>query len=134
MSTALSNGHSVLLDASFVHRSDRLAIAGEATAHGADVLFVECYCPREVALERLAQRWKRRLEKPERLSTEASLASDGRPDLYDAQCAGWEAFLADEGPGIKYVEVATTQRLSVNIEHVLDVLCIPRFACWYSIT
>ncbi len=134
MSTALSNGHSVILDASFVHRSNRLAIAGEATAHGADVLFVECLCPREVALERLIQRWKRRLEKSEHLSTEASQASDGRPDLYDAQCAGWEAFLADEEPDIKHVEVATSLPLSVNIEHVLDVLRISRFACWHGIT
>ncbi|MFL5666822.1 MAG: AAA family ATPase [Ktedonobacteraceae bacterium] len=134
MSTALSNGHSVLLDASFVHRPNRQAIAGEAIAHGADVLFVECLCSREVALERLMQRWKKRLEKPERLATETSQASDGRPDLYDAQYAGWEAFLADEEPGIKHVEVATGLPLSTNIEHILDVLRIPRFACWYNIT
>lgn len=134
MSAALSNGHSVLLDASFVHRSHRLAIAREAAKHGADVLFVECLCPREVALERLMQRWKRRLEESERLSTEASAASDGRPDLYDAQSAGWDPFLAGEEPGIKHVAIATTQRLSVNIEQVLDVLRIPRFACWHSIT
>ncbi len=122
MSAALSKGRSVLLDASFVRRSDRLSIAEEAAAHGAGVLFVECLCPREVALERLAQRWKRRLEKPERLSREASLASDGRPDLYDAQRVGWEAFLQEEEPGIKHVEVATTQPLAVTSEHVLDLL------------
>ena len=124
MSAALSKGRSVLLDASFVHRSDRLSIAEEATARGADVLFVECLCPREVALERLAQRWKRRLEKPELLSREASLASDGRPDLYSAQCAGRQAFLADEEPGIKHVEVATSLPLSVTIGHVLDLLSL----------
>ena len=113
------------IDASFVHRSDRLATAEEAVAHGAEVLFVECLCPWEVALERLAQRWKRRLDKPERLSTEASLASDGCSDLYDAQCAGWEAFLADEEPGIQHVEVATNLPLSVNIQDVLDLLSLP---------
>jgi predicted kinase len=124
MSTALSNGHSVLLDASFVHRSDRLAVAEEAAAHGADVLFVECLCPREMALERLGQRWKRRLEKSECLSKGASFASDGRPDLYEAQCAGWEAFLADEEPGIQHVAVATNLPLSATIGHVLDLLSL----------
>lgn len=125
MSAALSKGHSVLLDASFVRRADRVSIGEGAAAHGADVLFVECLCPREVALERLTQRWKRRLEKPERLSRQGSPASDGRPDLYDAQCAVWEAFLADAEPGIQHIAVATNVPLSVTFERVLDLLSSP---------
>ena len=126
MSAALSNGRSVLLDASFVRRAVRLSMAEEAAAHDADVLFVECLCAREVALERLAQRWKRRLERRSGLPREASFASDGRPDLYDAQCAGWEPFLADEEPDIQHVEAATSLPLSVTFEQVLDVLLIPQ--------
>src|SRR5215471_7610089 len=40
-------------DASFRRRADRRAAAREAVEHGATVAFVECVCPREVALERL---------------------------------------------------------------------------------
>jgi uncharacterized protein len=41
-STALTHGRSVLLDASFIRRTDRQMIASVARAHGATVLFIEC--------------------------------------------------------------------------------------------
>jgi predicted kinase len=129
-STALARGRSVLLDASFMRRADRQALAQEAAACGASVLFVECTCPREVVLSRLAQRWRRRVEA--RPTEEASVASDGRPDLYDAQCAGWEAFVSDEEPQVGHTVVTTTLPLPVGVEQVLDVLHIPRLACWLS--
>jgi uncharacterized protein len=97
-SRALSHGRSVLLDASFIRRADGQAVAHEAAVHGATIVFVECVCPREIVLKRLAHRWKARLEGSHPITEEASCASDGRPDLYDAQSAVWETFDADEEP------------------------------------
>ncbi len=129
-SAALAQGRSVLLDASFIRRADRQAIAHEATAHGATVLFVECDCPREVARPRLARRWKARMEGGQATSEGASRASDGRPDLYDAQCGGWEAFISDEEPHTQHIVVTTTLPLAESCEQILDVLHMPHFACW----
>ncbi len=128
-SAALASGHSVLLDASFIRRADRQAAARAATARGAHTIFVECVCPREVALERLARRWKIRLERGQVTREEASLASDGRPDLYDAQCAVWEAFAADEEPRTQHFAVSTASSLVISTEQVLDALHMPHFAC-----
>jgi uncharacterized protein len=129
-SAALANGRSVLLDASFIRRTDRHAAAHVAAAYGANVMFVECVCPREVALERLAQRWKLRIEGSQGLSEESLRASDGRPDLYDAQHSINEPFVSSEEPGTQHLVVTTTLPLAVTVEQVLNVLQYPRFACW----
>lgn len=128
-SEALSSGRSVLLDASFLRRTDRQAIAREAAIQGAVVLFVECVCPRAVALQRLAQRWQVRVERGSLSPERSSFASDGRPDLYDAQCARWDTFLPDKEPNVEHIVVTTTQPLVVNVEQILDAVCIPRLAC-----
>jgi aminoglycoside phosphotransferase family enzyme/predicted kinase len=122
----LSNGRSVLLDASFLHRADRQAVAREAATRGAAAVFIECVCPRDSALQRLAERWKKRVERAFFSSECASSASDGRPDLYDAQCAHWDACIAHEEPDVKHMVVTTTQPLAVNVEQVLEALGIPR--------
>jgi aminoglycoside phosphotransferase family enzyme/predicted kinase len=129
---ALSLGRSVLLDASFIRRADRNAVPREAAAQGATILFIECVCPREIALERLTRRWKARLAGSQAATEEASHASDGRPELYDAQCARWEAFLPSEEPHLQHLVVTTTRSLAESCEQVLDVLQMPRFACWLS--
>ncbi len=126
----LASGRSVLLDASFIRRADRQAAAREATARGAHTLFVECICPREVALERLARRWKARVERSQATNEEASRASDGRPALYEAQCAAWENFDCDESRQLQHIVVSTAPALAESCEQVLDALHIPRFACW----
>jgi len=128
-SAALASGRSVLLDASFIRRADRQAAARAATARGAQTLFVECVCPREVALERLARRWKTRVARDQATSEKAIRASDGRPDLYDAQCAVWEAFAADEEPHTQHLVISTASALVISVEPVLDALHLPHFAC-----
>ena len=128
-SAALASGRSVLLDASFIRRADRQAAARAATARGAQTIFVECVCPREVALERLARRWKTRVARDQATSEEAVRASDGRPDLYDAQCALWEAFAADEEPHTQHLVISTASTLVISVEQVLDALHLPHFAC-----
>jgi aminoglycoside phosphotransferase family enzyme/predicted kinase len=125
----LSDGRSVLLDASFLHRVDRQALAREAATRGAAAVFIECICPRDIALQRLAERWKKRVEREFFSLEAASSASDGRPDLYDAQCGHWDAFIANEELHIKHIVVTTTQPLAVNVEQVLETLGIARLAC-----
>jgi aminoglycoside phosphotransferase family enzyme/predicted kinase len=130
-STALAHGRSVLLDASFIRRTDRQMMAHEARTHGANVSFVECVCPPETALQRLAQRWNVRSSDPQHHSSNmASLASDGRPELYDAQHAQWEPFVSGEEPDVQHVAVETTQPLVHSCEQVLDMLREPRLICW----
>src|SRR5262249_51522034 len=125
-----AHGRSVLLDASFIRRTDRQAIAHAAIAHGADVLFVECICPPEIALQRLAQRWTMRNADPQHLaSSTASLASDGRPALYDAQRAIWAPFVAGEELGVQHVVVTTAEPVGHCCEQVLDTLNTPRLIC-----
>jgi uncharacterized membrane protein len=64
------------------------------------------------------------------LSEESLRASDGRPDLYDAQRAINEPFVSSEEPGTQHLVVTTTLPLAVTVEQVLDALQYPRFACW----
>jgi aminoglycoside phosphotransferase family enzyme/predicted kinase len=126
---ALAQGRSVLLDASFARQAYRQAAALRAAAQGAACLFVECVCPRAVALARLAGRWQARVEGNKQEINVASLASDGRPNLYDAQCAAWETIDAEEEQYIRHLVVTTTYSLSFTVEQVLTALHIPHMAC-----
>ncbi|MGH2509018.1 MAG: AAA family ATPase, partial [Ktedonobacteraceae bacterium] len=77
--TLLAAGRSVILDATFSQRAYRHAAAQEAALRHANLVFIECQCPRELALQRLTRRWQARLMlQPELVSA----ASDARPDLY----------------------------------------------------
>jgi aminoglycoside phosphotransferase family enzyme/predicted kinase len=126
----LAHGRSVLLDATFMRRADRQAAAHLGSALGAHVLFVECTCSEEVALERLAQRWKMRIGASAGALEEASRASDARPDLYEAQCSELEAYHRGNEPGLEWMTVKTTLPLAVSCEQVYGRVRIPRFACW----
>ncbi len=108
---ALADGRSVVLDATFLRRADRQAAARQAAAFGSGTIFVECVCPRAIALERLAQRWQSRLAKAQE---GASRASDARPDLYDAQAAAWEDFVPGEEQDGEHVVITTTQPLAAS--------------------
>ena len=123
----LARGRSVVIDASFLQRAERAAAAREATALGADVTFVECLCPGEVVLQRLAQCWQRRVEGEQPVA--GSTASDGRPDLYEQQRQTWEAFHPHEEQAIQHMVVTTTAPLVVNLEQICTALHIPRLLC-----
>ena len=116
---ALADGRSVVLDATFLRRADRQAAARQAAAFGSGTIFVECVCPRAIALERLAQRWQSRLA---RAQEGASRASDARPDLYDAQAAAWEDFVPGEEQDGEHVVITTTQSLAASIKQLHDAL------------
>jgi predicted kinase len=126
---ALVRGRSVLLDASFARRLYRQQAAQLAVAQGASCLFVECVCPRALALTRLSSRWQARVEGNEQEVKVASHASDGRPNLYDAQCATWETIDAEEERHIPHLVVMTTHTLSATVEQVISALHIPHTAC-----
>ena len=119
---ALADGRSVLLDASFLERAERQAVARLAAQYRARTIFVECTCPRELLLQRLAQRWKARMEGQQEGVTAASNASDARPDLFDAQAACWEVFEPEEESGIEHLVVTTAQPLAASLEQVLAAL------------
>ena len=125
----LARGRSVLLDASFARQVYRQKAARLAAIQGASCLFVECVCPREVALARLADRWQDRVDGNKQQIKVASHASDGRPDLYDAQYATWESVDIEEEQQIPHLVVMTTHSLSVTVEQVLTELHIPHMAC-----
>ncbi len=125
---ALSAGRSVVLDASYIRRADRLAAERLAGEHHARLIFLECVCPRAVSLARLGRRWGRRVAGE--IDQAASQASDGRPELYDAQAAIAEAFDAEAEPGIEHILVETASPLPHSRECILAALHIPRLACW----
>lgn len=116
----LASGRSVILDATFARQAHRHAAAQEAALHGANLVFIECKCPRELALQRLASRWQARLARQPDL---ASAESDARPDLYDAQADAWQPFYADEEPAVEYLALSTA--LEPDLARILTLLSIP---------
>lgn len=126
-SSILARGCSVVIDAAFLRRADRDAIAREAIALGADVAFVECICPQAVVLQRLAQRWQRRVEGAQ--SAPTGTASDGRPDLYEQQRLAWEAFNPAEEQAMQHIVITTTLPPVVNVEQICAALHIPHLLC-----
>src|SRR5262249_16954677 len=59
--SSLKAGHSFILDATWSSRAHRERAAAIAATHGAQAIFLECVCPRPVALERLRGRWEAKL-------------------------------------------------------------------------
>ncbi len=119
-STLLASGRSVILDATFAQRAHRHAATQAAVLRGANLVFIECQCPRELSLQRLTRRWQARLAQQPNLP---SAASDARPDLYDAQVEAWQPFYADEEPVIEHLTVSTAT--SPDLTRLLDALSIP---------
>lgn len=119
--TWLASGRSIILDATFSQRAYRHAAAQEAALHHANLIFVECQCPRELALQRLTNREQARLVQQPGL---ASAASDARPDLYDAQADAWQPFHIDEESPIEYFTLPTAP--TPDLTQLLDRLSIPK--------
>jgi uncharacterized protein len=125
MKAALTNGRSVQLDASFARSTDRQVLAKEALLAHAEVVFIECACDQATALERLATRWKRHLE-----GLPTATASDGRPELCEAQKAIWQTIQPTEVPEMKHTIVNTTLPVSRCIAQMVEQCHVPRLACW----
>jgi aminoglycoside phosphotransferase family enzyme/predicted kinase len=121
----LADNRSVLLDASFVRRADRQKMTKEAVQSHAKVVFIECVCDQATALQRLATRWQMRM-----LGQPIATASDGRPELYEAQKAIWESIRSDETHDMEHIIVNTMLPVPCCIAHILEQCQVPRLACW----
>lgn len=134
----LAAGRSVILDASFGRRLERQAAAQLAATVPVQAWFIECTCPREIALVRLAHRWRikqdaggtTRPPATSRPGAAARDASDGRPELYDAQLAAWQPFDPATEPGLVHLRVNTQGNLAISVAQVVDRLGIEQLACW----
>jgi len=105
---ALSSGVSIILDGTYTKASDRELALERGRATKADVLAVECVCPREVAMERI----RARLRQP------TSDASEARPELYDRQVAQRDP----PGDSMSACSVDTTESLSAQTANVMAAL------------
>lgn len=91
----LCAGRSVVLDATFRARAQRQRARELAARLGVEIVFVECRCPRERAIERLRARER----EPH--------VSDGREEIFDAVAASFES-VADL-PSAQHVIIDTTR-------------------------
>ncbi len=118
----LARNRSVIVDATFLRRADRLAMLHIANDHGTRPVFVECQCLRSIVLDRLGLRWQGRVEGHPLSEEGGARASDGRPELYDTQVALWESVEPDAEPGMEHVLVDTAAPASACQEQVLKRL------------
>ena len=99
-------GRSVIIDASYRSREDRLEARSVAERLEADFRVVECQCPEDVLRERLDARLG-----------ESGQASDGRWEIYTAQKASFEA--ATELPASERIVVNTAETSEACVDAVL---------------
>ncbi len=95
----------VVLDGTFSSQSRRQLAASCANRVGACLLQVQCICPREVALQRIAERIQR-----------GNSASEARPELYDSQSKDYEPPLSQ----FARCDIDTTKTLNVQVSQVLE--------------
>jgi predicted kinase len=105
----LAEGHSVVLDASFIHRRHRLQAVQLAARVGAGFCIVECWCPEEELRRRLEARAAR-----------GGSVSDGRWELLEQQRRAFEPL--SEVPPAHHLRVNTTQATELVVEAVLSHL------------
>lgn len=105
----LSSGKSVIIDASYKRKAHRMAACNMARSMNADFFLLECVCSDSCARERLAQRIQDENE-----------ASDGRPEIYDAQKKDYDA--VSEFPSSEHLKLDTTAPLSDCIDQVIALL------------
>jgi uncharacterized protein len=91
----LKTGHSVIIDASYKKREERIHASDMARRLGVDFLVIECVCRDEIVRERLERRVKDQRE-----------ASDGRWEIYAAQKKDFDRI--DELPGRAYLALDTS--------------------------
>lgn len=132
--TALAEGRSVIVDASFARQADRWLLASAVEGTGARVIFLECRCPPEVALRRLDRRWQQRAREDSGSAANHVEASDGRPAIYAAQATAWQAFDDAAEVELRHAALATDAPLAETVEHALDALGAVRFACFFGPT
>jgi aminoglycoside phosphotransferase family enzyme/predicted kinase len=104
----LSDGGSVILDASFIKAEQRLKAKRLAEEMGADFFIIECTLDEESIKQRLAQR------------REQETTSDGRWEIYQPQKKVFEP-VVEELPQ-KHVIIDTSKPVGENIRQILEFL------------
>jgi uncharacterized protein len=105
----LIEGHSVVLDASFIHQRHRLQARQLAAHVGAEFCIMECWCPEEELRRRLEARVVR-----------GDSVSDGRWELLGQQRRTFEPLC--EVPPSQHLKVDTTQAFDLVVDAVLSQL------------
>jgi len=104
----LSKGASVIVDGTFIRRSDRHAFAALASAAGCDLVILRLHCPPTTVRQRMASRAK-----------EAYSISDGNWEVYLHQSAALEEPGSAEG---QVIEIDATLSPELMVEQVLEKL------------
>jgi len=100
----LAAGRNVILDGSYKRAQERARVRQLAREQGAQVLFVYCECPPEVARERLGIR----LTDPEAIS-------DGRVEIFADQARDFDPFMPGDRPLLR---LDTTRDPAVVLEEL----------------
>ncbi|MCB0358503.1 MAG: AAA family ATPase, partial [Bdellovibrionales bacterium] len=106
VSAELSQGRSVIVDASFSEQDERSRMRALGREHGAKTLFIHCVLDDAVLRERLRKRSAAHAETPS--------LSDGRIELLDSQKAAFAEFAPDE----PVVVVDTSQEIAEQLRAV----------------
>jgi predicted kinase len=105
---ALKSGLSVIVDATFARKADRLPFLDSAIALGVNCFVIHTDCPEELVMVRLNER----MQVPGEIS-------DGRREIFPEQQAEFEPPANDEGT---VIFVDTSQPLSDTIELIFNSL------------
>ena len=104
----LASGHSVILDATFIRKSDRLKAREVANEAGADYFVLVFSGTREAIERRLAAR------------SSSPSVSDGRVEILGPQMKQFER--VDEVPGSMRIDFDVSQRMEDNVDRLLEAL------------
>ena len=104
---AMAHNNLVILDATFSTHDMRQLAFQFAESHGAKIVQVQCNCPRDVALQRLADR-----------ARAGDSASEAKPEHFDLQAADSQ----EATSAFPLVDVDTTLALARQREAVLDIV------------
>ncbi len=104
----LAAGLSVILDATFVSKSDRLAGRTLADRAGAEFMVIECRADEATIRKWLSERLLK------------GSASDGRVELLEPQLRQFEPVTED--PDSRHIVVDSSKPADVNVRQVLKVM------------
>jgi uncharacterized protein len=105
----LKSGRSVIIDASYKKRDERIRAADMARRLGAAFLVIECICREEIVRKRL----ERRVQDPQE-------ASDGRWDIYEAQKNDFDGI--DELPQRAHLALDTSLPTEECVRKIIERL------------
>jgi predicted kinase len=104
---ALTGGESIIVDAAFLRRDERVRLLSLAESHGAPACIVHCTAPVDILRERIAARHARRND-----------ASEAGVDVLERQPCWWEDFGEHEQPHVMEVDTLRPESITAAIERL----------------